>query len=242
MRRDLDLAVLLTVYKRDNIRKQLLRMERQTLQPAKYIIFQNEDHVGIPSIRDLNGVPVDLIRKKENTKYFGRFEHLLSESTDAFAVLDDDILPGSNFLSHYRSIQLLTQGIVGGNGRIGINNPNRDKITQPRDFGPRFCTRKVDFVGHAWFFEAQSLKDMWSIEPLTIDTGEDMHLCFSAYLRSGKESFVPRQVSLSNQVDTSMNKLASDNFSSYKSTPKPLRREVENYFVKLGYTYLGSRL
>lgn len=242
MQRDLEMTVLLTVYKRDNIKEQLLRMQKQTLQPAKYVIFQNEDHVRVPRIEELSGTPVELIKKKENTKYFGRFEHLIGEQTENFAVLDDDILPGKNFLSHYRSIQRITQGIVGGNGRIGINNPNRAKLTQPRDYGPRFRTYKVDFVGHAWFFNQKSLNDMWSVEPKTLDTGEDMHLCFSAYLRSGTESFVARQLSWRNQIDTSLNNLASDNFASYKLTPKPLRQEVENYFVALGYKYLGDRL
>lgn len=241
MQRDLELTVLLTVYKRDNIKEQLLRMQKQTLQPAKYVIFQNEDHVRVPKIEELRGTPVELIKKKENTKYFGRFEHLIGEQTENFAVLDDDILPGKNFFSHYRSIQRITQGIVGGNGRIGINNPNRAKLTQPRDYGPRFRTYKVDFVGHAWFFGRRPLEDMLKTEPLTKETGEDMHLCMSAYINSRIESFVAGQILPKNHVDVTFNKLATDQFASYRTTPKPMRQKVEEHLVRLGYSYVGSR-
>lgn len=93
---------------------------------------------------------------------------MLSEETSNFAVLDDDVLSVTNFMFHYRTIQK-TSGIVGGNGHIGIRDPNRTKLPQPRNYGPRLRTQKGDFVSHAWFFDEKSLADMWSIEPITLD-------------------------------------------------------------------------
>ena len=71
-----------------------------------------------------------------------------------------------------------------------------------------------------------------SIKPCTYDTVEDMHLCFSSKVLGGINSYTAKQCSLNDMCDISNNKLATDQYSSYKVTNQSLRSNVEKYFIE----------
>ena len=74
-------------------------------------------------------------------------------------------------------------------GRKGYLSPYRNQIEQPLDTGIR-SGLKIDFVGHLWCFKKDWLYFMFGTKPYTYDTGEDMHLCYSANVHGGIESYV----------------------------------------------------
>jgi hypothetical protein len=51
---------------------------------------------------------------------------------DICMVLDDDIIPGPNCLKNYMDQCINLNAIIGGNGRIGMNNPNKNKLNHLR--------------------------------------------------------------------------------------------------------------
>ena len=230
-------AVLLTVHKRKNLRRQLDSILGQTMQPESITVFQNGLFQRLPT-RLLRRKGVDFVVNSANTGYFGRFAHLFNLEADYVAVLDDDIIPGERCLENYVNQAIELGGIVGGNGRIARTNPHLDDLVQPPDTGKREVATLVDFVGHMWVFEKRLLRDMFSVEPATTQTGEDMHLCFSAKKLSGVRSYVAQQVADEESCDITNNKLSSDEFSSFKSTPKPLRESVEQHFFSQGLTFI----
>ena len=73
---------------------------------------------------------------------------------------------------------------------------------------------------------------MFSIKPFTYDTGEDMHLCFSSKVLGNINSYTAKQSSQDDTCDTTNNKLATDDHSSYKVTKPQLRSNVEKYFIE----------
>lgn len=233
-----DLTVLLTVYRRNNWKAQLKALDEQTLRPKRVVVFQNEAHQRVGR-RYLAKKGVDYVYNSSNTGYFGRFAHLLTATTDYVAVLDDDIIPGKRCLENYFQQATELTAIIGGNGRIARTNPFLSQLEQPPDVGVRPDPVLVDFVGHMWLFETRLLHDMFSVTPHTFSTGEDMHLCFSAKLRSGVPSFVAGQGTLEESCDVRMNKLASDDFASYRTTPKTDRENVERYFSGLGLSFIS---
>ena len=152
--------------------------------------------------------------------------------------MDDDIIPGQRCFERYLSEAARLNGIIGGNGRIAERNVFKPKLTHPPDIGLRSETTLVDFVGHVWVFNSQNLRDMFSVPATTLDTGEDMHLCFSAKLRSGTSSYVCMQVDPDERCDSSANALSSDQYSSFNYTAPESRVRVEEYFESLGLSFI----
>lgn len=232
-----DLTVLLTVYKRKTLKRQLDALRRQTVAPKHIIVYHDETHRRIPKrwlVR--NGFWVT--ENSFNTKFHGRFASLLNAPTEWVTVLDDDIIPGEKCLESYLDQAASLDAIVGGMGRIARSNSARESLQQPADVGLRDEPSLVDFVGHMWLMRKSTLFDMFAVEPVTWDTGEDMHLCFSAKLRSGTRSYAAAQPTEESSCDGSMNKYADDDFAAYKTMPKSEREKVEQYFSGLGMSFI----
>jgi hypothetical protein len=221
--------VVLTQYKRNHLEKQLFQIEKQTLKPKYVVVFQNENHVDISNLKDkYNFIH---IKSDYNTKFFGRFASCFTFPVDICIVMDDDIIPGINCFKNYIDQCIEYDAIIGGNGRIGINNIYRKHFKIQGDVGVRHHTQLVDFVGHLWCFKKNMLYNMFSIKPYTYDTGEDMHLCFSSKIKENVKSYIAKQINKDDMCDITNNQLANDIYSSYKTTTNELRSNVEKYFI-----------
>ena len=90
------------------------------------MVFQNENHVNINNLKEKH----DFIHIKSdyNTKFFGRFASCFTFPVDICMVFDDDIKPGPNCLKNYMDQCINLNAIIGGNGRIGMNNPNKANL------------------------------------------------------------------------------------------------------------------
>ncbi len=232
-----DLTVLLTVFKRSTLRLQLEAIWNQTVIPREIVVYHDCSFTRIPK-KTLVKKGIQVVENSFNTKFIGRFAYLINAQTEWVAVLDDDIIPGSRCLENYLDQAESLNAVIGGMGRIARTNPHKEQLFQPPDVGVREGPTLVDFVGHMWLFRKRHLFDMFSIPPVTYLTGEDMHLCFSAKLRSGVPSYAGGQLSDEESCDTSMNKYAADEHAAYLSTPKSEREAVENYFSGLGLEFI----
>lgn len=223
------LLVVLTQYKRNHLERQLIQIKKQTIQPDYLVVFQNENHVNINNLKE----KYDFIHIKSdyNTKYFGRFACCFSFPVDICMILDDDIIPGDNCLKNYMDQCINLNAIIGGNGRIGMNNSNKANLKKPSDCGIKNTATLVDFVGHLWCFKKEWLHYMFSIKPFTYDTGEDMHLCFTSKVLGNIDSYIAKQCSSVDMCDITNNQLACDQHSSFKVTSPELRSNVEKYFI-----------
>ena len=224
------LLVVLTQYKRNHLEMQLVQMGKQTIKPDYLVVFQNESHVDIGGLKEK--YKFIHIKSDYNTKFFGRFASCFTFPVDICMVLDDDIIPGPNCLKNYMDQCINLNAIIGGNGRFGINNPNKPKLNPPHDIGIRNIHSLVDFVGHLWCFKKEWLHYMFAIKPFTYDTGEDMHLCFTSKLLGNINSYVAMQQTIDDSCDTTLNGLYFDEHSSYLKTPNELRSNVEKYFIE----------
>jgi glycosyltransferase involved in cell wall biosynthesis len=222
------IAVVLTQYKRNNLQAQLHSILHQSIKIDTIVVFQNGSHVDITPIKkayDFNYVYSDI-----NTKFFGRFSYCFTLDVDIILVLDDDIIPGPKCIENYVNQCMDLNAIIGGNGRIAQINKNSRNLQHPVDVGYRKNSVLVDFVGHIWCFKKKWLHYMFSIPPCTYDTGEDMHLCFSSKVLGDINSYCAKQLNLEEQCDITMNQLAVDKYSSFKTTSSQLRRSIEEYF------------
>jgi len=219
------LSCLLTQYKRNHLEDQLNSVYSQTLKPEYIIVFQNENHVDISPLKQ----KYDFIHVKSdyNTKHFGRFTYCINLPVDYCIIMDDDILPGIKCFDNYLNQVIELDSIIGGNGRFLSYRKDKPFIN---DFGIRNRV-EVDYIGHLWCFKKKWLYNMFSIEPHTLETSEDMHFCFSNKVREGIKSYVAEQLQIDESADLKMNGWATDQYSSYRTSSHSLRTGVENYFI-----------
>lgn len=223
-------SVLLTVYKRNNIEQQLESISKQSLKPNYIIVFQNESHISLEYLK--NKYNFIHIKSDFNTKFFGRFTYCINLPVDYCIIMDDDIIPGNKCFETYLEQSMKLNSIIGGNGRP--TNTEQKNVecfySTYEEIGIR-KSKKVDFVGHMWCFKKDWLYYMFSIKPYTFETGEDMHLCFSCKIKGNIDSYIAEHKTNDDLCDITFNKLACDEFASFKYTPKELRIEIEKYFI-----------
>lgn len=236
-RRVVDLTVLLTVFKRDHLAMQLKSLWRQSVVPREIVVYHDCDYRRIPKKRLIHA-GISVTENSSNTRFHGRFAYLLNAQTEWVMVWDDDIVPGKYCIESYLQQAEALDGIVGGMGRMARTNPLEKQLIHPPDVGVRENPVLADFVGHMWLFRQELLFQMFSVKPATYETGEDMHLCFSAKLRSGVPSFIGAQPTEDESCDTSMNRLAADELAAFRSTPKSEREKVETYFSSMGLKFI----
>ena len=148
--------VLLTQYKRPHLENQLIAINNQTLKPDYLVVFQNENHVDISHLKE----KYDFIHIKSdfNTKFFGRFAACFTFPVDYCAVFDDDLIPADNCLKNYMDQCIKLNGIIGGNGRVALNNKNDPGKLRRKLVEVNVRQRAlVDFVGHLWCFKKEWL-------------------------------------------------------------------------------------
>lgn len=220
--------LILTVYKRNYLEKQLEAIMNQTVAPKYIIVFQNENHLNIEDLKDK--YKFLHIKNDYNTKYFGRFLFCLNFDVDYFIIMDDDIIPGKNCMNNYLTQCRDLDAIIGGNGRKGFHN-KCTRFDQPPDVGLRPKELLVDYVGHLWCVKPKHIRFMTSIKPHTLDTGEDMHLCYSNKILGNVKCYAAKQANHEDCCDISYNKYAGDEHASFRHTAQELRISVEKYFI-----------
>ncbi len=223
------ITCLLTQYKRNHLRDQLESVYNQTLKPEQVIVFQNENHVDIQDLKK----QYDFIHVQSdyNTKHFGRFTFCLNFSYDYCIVMDDDILPGAKCFESYVRQAEETNGIIGGIGRF-LDTSDKNHTAKMSDVGKRNLTEVV-WCCHLWLFRKKHLHNMFSIEPYTWDTGEDMHLCFTNKVRDNVPCYAAEQLTQEESSDIRNNQWSDDEFASFRtSSHRPLRNNIQKHFIE----------
>ena len=194
-----DIVIVLTVWKRNNLEKQLLLVKDQSILKNKttnIIIFQNSNHVDITNIinkwknSDLFSSKVDLnfIQSPIETGYYGRFLIPLTSSVRSnsyFIICDDDILWGRRYFENL--LRVVDEGsLATRNGRIlNVDFTTIVQATKAFQFNVQVCYDEdiqYDFGGHTWAGRISWLRKAWNHIPPTFENSEDFWI--SAVLRT----------------------------------------------------------
>lgn len=132
-----------------------------------------------------------------NLGVWARFAFALNAYTKYVCILDDDTIPGKRWIEHCLDNIQNTKGLIGGRGVKFIDD------SYPMYPGCRYENvgignnevKRVDIIGHSWFFEKDWLRLYWLDMP-SVELkfgGEDMHFSYVLQNRLGLHSYIPPQ-------------------------------------------------
>lgn len=208
----LPVTIVITVWKRSYLATQLEALACQTLPPAQVWVVHYENHIEVePVIRQFAGrfVSLHYIHAGVNLKYFGRFSIATHVPGEYVWMLDDDVIPGIQWLETSFEKCRTLNAVIGCSGRIippGDFMPERGlqgnlekyfvgDCQGPQDMNYCVADTLVDFACNSYFFKSRWLQYFWSVWPSTFQSGEDIHLSASLKIRKGIPTIVPAQLS-----------------------------------------------
>ena len=184
-----DIVIVLTVWKRNNLERQLIQIKNQSILKNKktnIIIFQNSNHVDIDDIVNywkmsnnfVDRVNITFIHSPIETGYFGRFIIPLTSSVNGnsvFFICDDDIIWGNRYFENM--LRVVNEGsLCTRNGRIITDNYKTISVTKINGKGNQVCFNEdieYDFGGHIWAGRISWLRKAWNHIPYTFENCED---------------------------------------------------------------------
>ena len=195
-----ELVVVLTVWKRNNLDRQLMQVKRQSILKEKktnIIVFQNCNHTDINVIikkwkqpdKFNKNVKLSVIKSPIETGYFGRFISPLTSSMNNdtyFIICDDDVIWGDRYFENM--LRLVDEGYLATrNGRI-IGKNYHELIPASKQIfknNNQVCFNEdieYDFGGHIWAGRISWLRKAWTHIPISLENCEDFWL--SAVLKT----------------------------------------------------------
>lgn len=211
-----DITVILNCYRRPQyLRSQILAILEQSVKPKEIWIWVNEseetksfDWFIINDLVEKHNIRV--VSSNYNWKYCGRFSLACMVDTTWTAIFDDDTIPGTNWFANclecmddvassnvlgITKLELISRRdvlypILGGVGVLLHQNDSYQPNTRYGWVSANEHRKKVDLVGHAWFFPASYIKHMWRQKPMW-DNGEDMHFSAMCQIYGGIDTWVP---------------------------------------------------
>jgi len=189
-----DVTIILNIWRRKYLNEQLASLAGQSVRPKSIWIIQYENHIISQEVIDrYKALFVELvtIRSEKNLKYFGRFSIAINVDTKYTWLVDDDVIPGSEWLERCVNKCESLNSIISCTGRIIPKDncrPEERTATgyQGIYYGDLIPGRlrnymeedtRVDYACNSYFFKSEWISAYWSVWPKTFLSGEDIHLC-----------------------------------------------------------------
>tara|TARA_B100000212_G_scaffold230753_1_gene175391 strand:+ start:3098 stop:3994 length:897 start_codon:yes stop_codon:yes gene_type:complete len=192
MKNKTQITVVLNVYKRlHNLAKQIDALNSQTIKPDNILIWKNNSDQDLPP-----EILTKAIVSQNNYNYgvWARFAFALNAKTKYICIFDDDTIPGKKWFENCLTTMETCEGLL---GTRGLRFKSRYRYSPNDGFGwdnPSNDIKRVDIVGHSWFFKREWLTAFWRELP-SIDSshiaGEDIHFSYTLQKYFGLNTFVP---------------------------------------------------
>ena len=197
-------VAVLSIYRRTQyFEEQLNAILGQTIVPKEIFIWINyhEDNLEFvdndlyPILNKYDYKGFRVIKNDFNWKFHGRFSIAQMAQSEYVCVLDDDTIPGKKWFENCIKSMRLKNGLMGGIGEIYYLTPeNHVHLHKTEGWRTNNQTiKRVDVVGHSWFFRKEWLKFLWMEEPVTWDVCEDIQFSYCLQKYGGVYSYVPPQ-------------------------------------------------
>lgn len=198
------IVAVLSIYRRPQyLKEQIEAILNQTIPPQDIFIWinkhkDNEEFINkklYPLLDSYDYSNFRVIKNDYNWKYHGRFSIAQMAQSEYVCVFDDDTIPGKKWFENCIKSMRVKNGLMGSIGEIYYISPNNQVHVYSAE-GWRTNNHKikrVDVVGHSWFFRKEWLKYLWAEEPVTWDVCEDIQFSYCLQRYGGIYSYVPPQ-------------------------------------------------
>jgi cellulose synthase/poly-beta-1,6-N-acetylglucosamine synthase-like glycosyltransferase len=194
----MSVTVILNGYKRPHaLKEQYNAVIEQTYPEIKVMFWGNYD------TNSADQFPREILTKcttafcNQNLGVWARFAFALNADTDYICMLDDDTIPGKRWIQHCYNTMQESEGLIGGRGVkfIDENYKNYPSCKYEGVGRGNAKTKRVDIIGHSWFFKKDWLRYYWAEMPMVRFSrgGEDMHFSFVLQKHLGLNSYIPSQ-------------------------------------------------
>jgi len=200
-------TVILTIWKRNYLEEQIEALLNQSIPPEEIWIYQCHNYISIRKV--LKKYPqVKYQYNTNNLSFYGRFSLGLHAKTPYLYILDDDVLPSSNWIENCIKLCSARNAIISSSGRVVPLNDYTPEVVKGRKqyydsfigdsdnlFGKNYCAKEtfIDFGCNSWFFKTEWLHYFWAVKPYTFFNGEDIHLSASCSIRGSIQTICPFQ-------------------------------------------------
>jgi len=198
------IVAVLSIYRRPQyLQEQIEAILNQTIPPQDIFIWinkheDNEEFVNenlYPLLDSYDYSNFRVVKNDYNWKYHGRFSIAQMAQSEYVCVFDDDTIPGKKWFENCIKSMRVKNGLMGSIGEIYYISPE-NHVYMYKTEGWRSNNHKikrVDVVGHSWFFRKEWLKYLWAEEPVTWDVCEDIQFSYCLQRYGGINSYVPPQ-------------------------------------------------
>lgn len=191
MARNRDVSVVLNVFRRSkHFPEQLRAIQSQSVAPKEILVWENGEESIPENLRE----HVSLTRASRNFGVWARFSYALNAESEFVCVIDDDTIPGRDWLKNCLETMDATPGLLGTRGLIFESSNNYSINQEFGVYGSNEQTIQVDIVGHSWFFRREWLAAYWAEYASKFDSnvaGEDIHFSFAIQKHLGIPTLVP---------------------------------------------------
>jgi len=191
-----DVTVLLSGYKRPySLIEQFNAVKNQTHKNIDIVLWINKVK-DIEFDKDILDICKTIV-STENYGVWGRFALALNFPTKYICVIDDDTIPGCEWIENCLDTISKNRGIITTRGVL-MNHGKDHLYPLPESYTAHgWCNQnekpvRVDMGCHCWFFEKDILRSFWASMPQNIpmNYGEDMHLSFVAQMNHDLGTYV----------------------------------------------------
>lgn len=237
-----DTTVIITLWRRNYLEEQLNALLEQTVPLSQIWLVQHENYCDFTSViekarsrfKSIHHFRLDL-----NLKFYIRFSFALNISTRFTWVLDDDVIPGKNWLDRSIETHNKYHCIVCPTGRIIAPVAIRSSLRSPEDYAPfsfgdtndsvnmnyNLEDTYVDYGCSGYFFETNVVRAFWQIWPNSLEVGDDIHLSAVAKIVLNIPTIVPAQLSKEDSGNLKRN-YGGDRFASWRRHKVSEAREI----------------
>lgn len=185
--------ILNTWQRPHTLNDQVQAISEQSVKCDELMIWQNQPKNPKDSfvLKDEES-SIKISHNNYNYGVWARFAFALNAKSDYICLLDDDTIPGVDWTKNCIDSIEKQNGLYGTVGVI-FNDLKYQSFERHGWPNPNESTKKVDIVGHAWFFHRDLLGSFWreTGPPLNNICGEDIHFSYAIQKYLGLNTYVP---------------------------------------------------
>jgi hypothetical protein len=235
-------TVLSVVNRLPYLNSQLDSINNQTVDSDIFIIWRNKERYSLsyPCIIYEN-------ESKHFNSLYGRFYNSIHIKTPYVFIVDDDILPGSEYVE--RCINFSKQN----NDKVAVCTFGVNFASGETKYNPVFRVDQnlfldnplqVDMGGQGWFMKTELLYYFLYQPPVDLTTGEDLHFSYCLFKNNIPIYVLDKDKNnLKTWQDVGLGKRGEDDKAQWKTNPNhfPVRDKLMEIYTSLGWEFKSKK-